>query len=58
MVTDHAVVKLDFQNAFNSIHRDNTLEVTWDLAPDIFPFVHTAYSSSHLHWGDRIILSA
>ena len=32
-----AVVKLDFQNAFNSIHRDKMLEATRDLAPEIFP---------------------
>ena len=59
MTVDHAVVKLDFQNAFDSIYQDKMLEATRDLAPDIFPFVHTAYfSSSHPHWGDRIMLSA
>ena len=54
-----AVVKLDFQNAFNSIHRDKMLEATRDLAPEIFPFVHSSYSSpSHLLCDDRLILSA
>ena len=56
---DHAVVKLDFWGAFNSIYRDKMLEATRNLTPDIFPFIHTTYSSSsHLYWGDRIILSA
>ena len=50
MPADHTVVKLDFQNAFNSIYWDKLLEATRDLVPDIFPFIHTAYSSfSHLH---------
>ena len=50
---DHAVMKLDFQNAFNSIHGDKMLEATQDLASEIFPFVHTPYSSpSYLHLGD------
>ena len=59
LVVGRVVVKLDFQNAFNSIHRDKMLEATRDLAPEIFPFVHSSYSSpSHLLWGDRLILSA
>ena len=59
LAVGRAVVKLDFQNAFNSIHRDKMLEATRDIAPEIFPFVHSSYSSpSHLLWGDRLILSA
>ena len=61
MAHEHAVVKLDFQNAFNSIRRDKMLEATSDLAPEIFSFVHSyaSYSSpTHLYWGDRLILSA
>ena len=35
------------------------LDATRDLAPDIYPFIHCSYSSpSHLHWGDRSIVSA
>ena len=52
-------MKLDFQNAFNSIRRDKMLEATSDLAPEIFSYVHSSYSSpTHLYWGDRLILSA
>ena len=35
------------------------LKATLNLVPDIFPFVHAAYSPpSHLHWGNRLILLA
>ena len=43
----HAFVKLDFQNAFNSIHRNKMLEATHDLAPDIYPFLHFSYTPPH-----------
>ena len=53
-----AVIKLDFKNAFNSVHRDKILGVVLDLAPRIFQFVHSAYSMpSSLFWGDRILHS-
>ena len=55
----HALLKLDFKNAFNFIRRDKMLEAVQELAPDIYPLVHSAYSSSSsLHWGDNIIQSA
>ena len=35
------------------------LEAVQDLALDLFPFVHSAYSSpSSLFWSDKILLSA
>ena len=42
----HAIVKLDFQSTFNSTHQDKMLEATSDLAPDIFSFVYSSYSTS------------
>ena len=39
----HALVKLDFTNAFNSICRDKMLEAVHDLAPSIYPLAHSAY---------------
>ena len=55
----HALLKLDFKNAFNSVWQDKMLEAVQELAPDIYPLVHSAYSSSSsLHWGDKIIQSA
>ena len=41
---DQALLKLDFKNAFNSVCRDKMLSSVLDLAPDIFPFVYSAYS--------------
>ncbi len=56
---EHAIVKLDFSNAFNSIRRDSMLEAIRSHAPSIYPLVHTAYSApSVLRWGDRTISSA
>ena len=55
----HAIVKLDFRNAFNSIWRDKMLEAVRELVPDIYPVVYSAYSSpSILYWGARHIQSA
>ena len=59
LAVGRAVVKLDFQNAFNSIHRHKMLEATGDLAPEMFLFVHYSYfSPSHLLWDDMLIFSA
>ena len=56
---DHVVVKLDFRNAFNSVHRDSMLRAVQDLAPEVYPFVHSVYSSpSSLFWADQSLLSA
>ena len=53
MPSNHALVKLDFKNAFNSIRRDKMLEASRNLAPDIYPLVFSAYSSpSNLFWGN------
>ncbi len=41
---EHAIVTLDFSNAFNSIRRDSMLEAIRSHAPSIYPLVHTAYS--------------
>ena len=52
-------LKLDFRNAFNSIHRDRMLEAVHHLAPSIYSFVHSVYSSSSsLFWSDKIIQSS
>ena len=52
--SDHALVKLDF---LNSLHR--VLEAVEALAPDIYPFVHSVYSSpSSLIWGEKTINSS
>ena len=55
----HCVLKLDFQNAFNSLRRDKMLEAVQNFSPSLFPLVHSAYSSpSTLFWEDKTIQSA
>ena len=54
--SEHAMLKLDFRNAFNSVRRDKVLEAVRDLAPNIYPLVHSSYSTSlTLLWGDKVI---
>jgi hypothetical protein len=51
-------VKLDFTNAFNSIHRDVVLKAVSDIAPELYCFCNSAYSSSSiLKFGRFTILS-
>ena len=42
---NHWIVKLDFKNAFNSLRRDKMLLAVHELAPTLYPFVHSCYSS-------------
>jgi len=54
-----AILKLDFKNAFNSIHRDKVLAAVLEHAHSLYPFLHSVYSSpSSLFWGDRILQSS
>ena len=56
LLSGHAQLKLDVKNAFNTVWRDEMLEAVQELAPDIYPLVHSAYSSSSpLSCGDKII---
>ena len=41
----HALLKLDYKNAFNSVGHDNMLEAVKELASDIYFLVQSAYSS-------------
>ena len=49
---DHLLLKLDFKNAFNCLHRDRMLTVVGEMVPELLPLVHSAYSSpfSPVHW--------
>jgi len=58
MPVGHCVVKLDFTNAFNSLHRDVMLEFVLQRVPGIYKFCHLSYSQpSQLIYGGRVILS-
>jgi hypothetical protein len=59
MPDDFVAVKLDFTNAFNSIHRDAVLTAIADKLPDIYQFCHLAYhQTSILQYGSEIVESA
>ena len=48
MPQDHALVKLDFTNAFNSIHRHQMLHSMHDRILEVYAFSHSVYSQPSL----------
>jgi len=58
MPAGHVVAKLDFSNAFNSLHRDAMLESVCRLVPEIYRFCSLSYDKpSLLKFGSHSILS-
>src|SRR6478609_11135739 len=55
---DHAIVKLDIKNAFNSIRRDSMLETIKNELPECYAFIHSAYASSSLLLFDNHVISS
>ena len=56
---DHVLLKLDFSNAFNCVRRDQMLIRVRELAPELLPFMHSAYSApSTLLWGETPLQSS
>ena len=56
--SSQVILKLNFKNAFNCICRDKMLQAVSDLAPELAPFVYSAYSEpSYLFWGGNSLLS-
>ena len=56
--SDSVLVKLDFSNAFNCLHRDSMLLAVHKYAPELYKFCHLAYAqSSFLKFGPHILLS-
>jgi len=45
---DHVVVKMDFSNAFNSLHRVDMLEAVADRLPALYAFCFSAYLPVHV----------
>ena len=45
---NHVVVKLDFSNAFNSLHRYDMLSAVHSRIPKIYTHCHSAYSQSSI----------
>ena len=55
----HWIGKLGLKNAFNYLRRDKMLLAIWELAPALYPFVHSSYSlPSSLFWHDNVLQSA
>ena len=42
MPADNIIVKLDFSNAFNSLHREYMLECVSEVIPELYKFCHLA----------------
>ena len=58
MPADYIIVKLDFSNAFNSLHRDTMLNAIVEHVPQIYRFCHLAYdTSSALKFFNHTLLS-
>jgi len=55
---DHVVVKVDFSNAFNSLHRVDMLQAVSDRLPALYAFCFSAYSHpSTLFFGQYCVSS-
>ena len=53
------ILKLDFRNAFNCLHRDKMHTAVREKVPGLFPLIHSVYSSpSCLFFGESILQSA
>src|SRR6218665_715913 len=58
MPTDSIMVKLDFKNAFNSLHRDRMLLAVEEIAPELTPYCRLAYAETTvLQFGKFTLLS-
>ena len=52
----NVTLKIDFENAFNSMSWQFTLEKVFELHPEVYKYSHSAYSqSSFLFYGDSVI---
>ena len=58
LAPDHVMVKLDFANAFNSLHRSDMLLSVRDCLPELYAFCLSSYSQpSFLYFGSHVLLS-
>ena len=48
ILDDNVIVKLDFSNAFNNLHRDAMLMAVADRVPSIYKFCHFL-TANHLY---------
>ena len=45
---DQVLLKIDFKNAFNSVHRDVVLKLIREKVPELYGFVYQCYEESSL----------
>ena len=58
LAPDHVMVKLDFANAFNSLHRSDMLLSISECLPELYAYCMTSYSQpSVLYFGSYVISS-
>ena len=58
MPADFVIAKLDFNNAFNSLHSDVMLSAVAENTSDIYRFCHIAYDKpTHFKFFGHTILS-
>jgi len=58
MTDKEVIVKLDFSNAFNSLHRSDMFQAVRDRVPELFPYCYTLYAHpSWLFYGPDVVLS-
>lgn len=58
-VQDQVLLKIDFSNAFNSVHRDVVLKLVMEKLPFLYPFVYQCYGEqSKLFFGEYSLDSA
>lgn len=58
MPRDQVFVKLDFANAFNTLRRDVMLQAVYNTIPELYAFIHQAYSAeSLLQFGPFVVHS-
>ena len=58
MPSDNVLMKLDFINAFNCLHRADMLSSVAERVPELLPYCHSAYAKpSTLFYGQHELLS-
>ena len=55
---ENVILKIDFENAINSLKRDKILDTVFRERRQIYNYTHSAYSeTSHLFFGEKSIQS-
>ena len=55
---ENVILKIDFENAFNSMNQHFMLEIVFEIHPEVYTYSHSAYSQpSFLFYGDSVFKS-